>query len=137
MRWARTSRVRTYCDPFEGCWVDIDRPITLQEVADCLQRGEEKGHAPFAWSSGGGASDLAKRQRHIEKTAWFVRQGFQQPLELDVGIPSMGCYVSWYVQDGNHRLAAAIFRQETMGEDPWLPLSVSGSINHAKQLGLW
>jgi hypothetical protein len=138
IKWVRTSTVRQYCDPYQGCWPDLAKPISVKEVEQCLRAGAEKEHAPFRdWFANHRDDAAVNRQMHVEKIAWFARYGFQQPLEVDVGIPSMGCYVDWFVQDGNHRLAAAIFRQEHLGENPWLPLSVGGSVNYAKDLGLW
>jgi len=51
-------------------------------------------------------------------------------------VPSLGCHVSYIVDDGNHRLAAAIYRQHALNEGPWLPVALCGDTNHAKQLGL-
>lgn len=130
--------MRKHCDPFEGCWSDINKPLRLAEVELCLVSGTENAHSPFPvpWA----APKLPERQcrqRHAQKIAWFAKHGFTKPLEVDVGVPQLGCHVRWFVQDGNHRLASAIFRQEVLGEDPWLPLFVSGSVDYAKQLGLW
>ena len=140
MTWVRTSTLREYCDPFKGCWPELDKPLTIEEVQACLDKGKEQEHKPFElsdwWCKGPRASEIY-RSKHIQKVAWFARHGFQKPIDIDVGIPSMNCYVSWFVQDGNHRLAAAIFRQVTLQEDPWIPLSVAGSVNYAKELNLW
>jgi hypothetical protein len=39
-----------------------------------------------------------------------VVNGWAEPISIDVGVPSLGCVVAWPIVDGNHRLAAAIFR---------------------------
>lgn len=138
IQWVRTSTLRQYCDPFTGCWHDISKPLRIEEVEQCLLAGDEQQHAPFppAWAPRQ-LPEAQCRERHIQKIAWFARNGFTKPLEVDVGIPHMNCYVKWFVQDGNHRLAAGIVRLHLLGEDPWLPLSVGGSVDYAKQLGLW
>ena len=137
IRWVRTSLVRELCDPFEGCWQDLSTPMTMAEVEDVLRTGTEVMHLPFEQDFS--SSPLFRppsRRHHAEKIAWFARYGFQEPLDIDVGVPSEGCHVRWFVQDGNHRLAAGIVRQVLLGEDPWLPLEVSGSLDYAKDLGL-
>lgn len=51
---------------------------------------------------------------------------------MDVGIPDLNAYVSYMVQDGNHRLAGAIIRG-----DKTINVNISGSESYAKELGLW
>jgi hypothetical protein len=34
--------------------------------------------------------------------------GWTDAIEVDVGVPALRCHVDWPVQEGNHRLAAAI-----------------------------
>lgn len=77
------------------------------------------------------------RQTHARKVAWFVKNGFRQPLGIDVGVPWLGCHVRHIVQDGNHRLAAAIYRAKTLHEDPMLPFIIDGAVEYARELGLW
>jgi len=36
-----------------------------------------------------------------------------EPIWIDVGCEALGLYVSWIIQDGNHRLAAALYRGDT------------------------
>lgn len=64
---------------------------------------------------------------HAARIAWLVVNGWEDPIELDFGIPSLGH--SWYpLLDGHHRLAAAIFRQ-----DPWIPANCSGSMDEIER----
>lgn len=141
IQWVRTSHLREFCDPFAAvCWLGIATPVRLDDVRAALDAGSRaySGPAPEDTHARNGAAPwLRSRREHVRRIAWFVANGFQQPLSIDVGVPSLGCHVGWIVQDGNHRLAAGIFRQETMGEDPWLPLVVSGSIAYARECGLW
>lgn len=140
LQWVRTSVVAKYGDPFGGCWRDIDSRIRLEEIDECLAKGEERLHEPTSWAvllRLTPEQALQRRREHIQKIAWFVRNGFQEPLEVDVGVPFLGCHVEHKVQDGNHRLAAALYRSRRFSEDPWLPLSVAGDIAYAVRLGLW
>ena len=50
------------------------------------------------------------RQQHVQRVAWLVVNGWDDAISVDVGVPSLGYYVEWLVVDGNHRLAAAIYR---------------------------
>ena len=83
--------------------------------------------------------DLALRDRrfartpgtneHAARIAFLVQNLAHDPIEIDVGCPSLGCHAQWIVQDGNHRLAAAIYA----GRSNILAI-VSGSLEHARQL---
>ena len=66
---------------------------------------------------------------NIGRVAWFVVNGWNDAIEIDVGIPSMQCHVNWMVTDGNHRLAAAIYRK-----DRHILASVGGSLEYAMEL---
>lgn len=131
-----TSLLLNHCDPYEGCWPELDRPLTLRDVQRHLDRGVGELEPPFElrWTELPSQREL--RQKHARKVAWFVQNGFQKPLHIDVGVPSLGFYPAWLVTDGNHRLAAAVFRHREYGEDPLLPVSVCGSVDRAKVLGL-
>lgn len=54
--------------------------------------------------------------RHASRIAYLASVAEPlKPIDIDVGIPSMGCHVAWPILDGNHRLAAAFVRkQETI-----------------------
>lgn len=66
------SVIAQFCDPYKGCWLDINTPITLDEITDCLNRGEpaltDTEHQ--IWKPI--PSDA--RERHIRKIAWFVQR---------------------------------------------------------------
>jgi ParB-like chromosome segregation protein Spo0J len=50
---------------------------------------------------------------HIERVAWLAQHGWTDPIYLDVGCPALATPTWWPVQDGNHRLAAAILTGQT------------------------
>jgi len=47
---------------------------------------------------------------HAERIAYFTLQRDTVPIQIDVGIPSLGHYPSHLITDGNHRLGAAFYR---------------------------
>lgn len=137
LSWTPTTVLMAFCNPFNGCWIDLDAPLQVQDVVKALDEGREDCQAPFPlWTQLSQHSQPQLRRMHASKVAWFARHGFLQPIHVDVGVPSLGYYRSWLVEDGNHRLAAAVVRHTLLGEDPWLPLAISGSVEHARELGL-
>lgn len=133
----KASTLARYCDPFEGCWVELDEPLRLPDVDAALELGPPlKLAPPFRFRSWDPPSQEVLRARHAQKIAWFVLNGFSKPLEIDVGVPSLGVYSSYLVQDGNHRLAASLYRLRRWNEDAWLPVCVGGSLSYAVELGL-
>lgn len=130
------ENVVQYCDPFEGCWIELESPITKQEVLDCIAAGEAALVETPIWADiilrGEGRSPEDIRKNHIRKIAYFATNDIEKPISIDVGIPAMGCFVDHIVDDGNHRLAGAIIKgAKTIGA--W----VCGEIEHAKTLGLY
>ena len=67
---------------------------------------------------------------HVARIAWFVRKGWHDPIQIDVGCPGFpGHREIWPVTDGNHRLAAAAYRG-----DPEIALEWGGSVARARDL---
>lgn len=50
--------------------------------------------------------------RHAQRVAFFVVNPSHDPIGVDVGVPSVGAGTLWPIVDGNHRFAAAIYRQD-------------------------
>lgn len=129
------ARVVELFNPLEA-WPELHEPIGKEEVMACLERGEEAlSHTP-SWTElalGKVVLDESEvRRRHVAKIAYFVRHDIQQPIGLEVGIPSKGYFTDGLVDDGNHRLAGAWIRGlETISAQ------ISGEIAQAKKLGLW
>jgi hypothetical protein len=63
------------------------------------------------------------------RVAFFVKYGWSDPIEIDVGVPMLGCYLEWPVCDGNHRLAAAIYSGM-----PYIKAEISGQVDYAVSL---
>lgn len=70
-----------------------------------------------------------RRKDHIRRIAYLVVNRSKTSIELDVGIPELGYYGGWPIIDGNHRVVAAIFRNDKM-----IPVAICGSISHAREL---
>ena len=66
---------------------------------------------------------------HAGRIAYLVKNEAQDPIQIDVGVPSMNCHVEWFIQDGNHRLAAAIYAERTT-----IKADVGGQIDYAEEL---
>jgi hypothetical protein len=68
-------------------------------------------------------------EKHAARIAFLILNEDATPIEIDVGVPHMGCHVEWIIEDGNHRLAAAIFRK-----DEYIKANISGSTAYASEL---
>ena len=110
--------------PFKNhIWSEFKRPITLREVYECIKESDFESQ-PY---------DLARvswrRRDHIRRVAYFVVNPPDEPIAIDVGVPSLGCYVNWPVTDGHHRLGAAIYRG-----DEFIQVDLSGDLGYASEL---
>lgn len=87
--------------PFDvPIWRGLYDPITHDEIDDAIAEGLL--NEPIFASE----SQPYPREWHIERIAWFVENGWSQPIELDLN-------ALWPVVDGNHRFAAAIHRGDS------------------------
>lgn len=94
------------CNPFQdSCWIGLTKPITKIEIQKAISEGKIQNPDDCNQDT----KKTYKRSEHISRIAYFVENGWRKAISIDVGIPSMGCHVDWPVDDGNHRLAAAIF----------------------------
>jgi len=113
-------------------WDGITRPITRVEVRKALQNGNLLSptvvYDPLRPETLPG--NLSIRQFHIRRIAYLVTTSYViDPIEIDVGVPDLGCNPEWIITDGNHRLAAAFYRK-----DEFVPVSVSGDLEYAEEL---
>jgi len=115
------SVLAAICDPFENPWTG--EKFSVEDVRQAVSDGR------FLKSSWGASSAEWSRNDHIERVAYLVVSPDRTPVEIDVGIPSLGVYVAWPLTDGNHRLGAAVVRG-----DPHILAIVSGSVDHAERL---
>lgn len=95
-------------------------PVTEAMVRECLVDGLFRSK-PIRIDS--------PPHHHAQRIAYLVVNGWSDPIDIDVGVPSLHCYVDWIVQDGNHRLAAAMVRG-----DEEIAAEVSGCLQFASEL---
>lgn len=107
-------------DPFTACVWDIKKPVTEREIRKLVLKGE--------WVPPGRLNNDCSRINHMRRIAWFVINGWSDPIDLDVGIPVLGFWVGWGITDGNHRYVASIVRG-----DRSIPVSCSGQVSEWKQ----
>ncbi len=67
------------------------------------------------------------RQGQVERIAWLVVNGWEHPIEIDVGSHLGGGWPA--ITDGNHRTCAAIFARA-----PFIEASVSGCVSMIESL---
>lgn len=130
------AKLTEYCNPFTGCWMELENPITQEEVLHCIeQQQSELAHTPIWTDIVFGKITVSPeeiRMNHIKKIAYFATNDITNPISIDVGIPALNCFNNYLVDDGNHRLAGAIIKG-----DKTIKTRVSGALSHAKDLGLY
>jgi len=101
-----------------------EESVTITEIRDAIadKRFQAKPLVGAEWTA-------ELRNKHIERIAFLVVNGWEDPIEIDVGCPTFGCYVNHIVIDGNHRLAAAIFCNNKT-----IAANIGGQISHAEEL---
>lgn len=114
-------------------WRGVDRVVREEEVREAVARGDLRdahlGEGLYEDHKDRMTADEARalaRREHVARIAWFVVHGVDAPVEIDVGIPSVGFFVGGIVlDDGHHRLAAAAIRG-----DATIPVCPSGECDH-------
>ena len=107
------TRLLPHCHPFRSRPWGV--PVMPRDVREALATGR------LVATPGG--------DDHAGRIAWLMIHPSREPIEIDVGVPHLCCYVDWLVQDGNHRLAAALMRGE-----PTIMACVSGDLRAAHDL---
>lgn len=98
-------------------WFGVDNPITLEEVSSAIR---DKSFVYEHLGAGDSDSDIDGieektpceiRRLHIGRIAAFVQDMPEDAICIGVGMPSLGHDIgeNITVDDGNHRLAAAIY----------------------------
>lgn len=114
-----TVKVLELCNPLRmSPWVA--GRVTKTLVRECLKN---------RWLCPSPVGHNASADMHAGRIAFLVKNGWSDSIEIDVGIPSMRCYVDWPVLDGNHRLAAAYLR----GDDQ-ISAMIGGDLDYALEL---
>ncbi|WP_371436205.1 hypothetical protein [Polaromonas sp.] len=108
-----TMRLARHCNPFTNSpW---GTKVTRRDVQNALADRR--------------LVSLPDTDDHAGRIAYLVENEAEDAIEVDVGVPALNCYTSWLVQDGNHRLAAAIYANR-----PTIKASVGGQMDYAMEL---
>lgn len=94
-------------------WGGLEDVISIREVKERLAAGRSEGPLPKVPNKGfpyDAETDYEFRKYHVGRIAYLVKHPATDPISIDVGIPSLGMTVAWQIDDGNHRLSAAIVR---------------------------
>jgi hypothetical protein len=102
-------------------WNDGKRPIRKSEVTKAILGTI---NTPNASNHNGWF-----RKEHVARIAWLVMHREESPIEIDVGVPSMGFCPEFLIQDGYHRLAAAYYRG-----DETILANIAGDCKYAEKL---
>ncbi len=98
------KRLKQY-NPFKSTvWDGLKTPITKKEVQEAIRESNclETPLVPFSGT----------REQHVARIAFLATNLVDwqhRALLVDVGVPSLGFFPNWIIEDGNHRLAAAFY----------------------------
>jgi hypothetical protein len=95
------------------------RKITFKEINEFIRGNELRREASTANTT----------EQHIARIAYLVVNGWNDPIDIDVGVPSLSCHISHIVTDGNHRLWAAAVRG-----DEFIAAEISGCVDTIKEV---
>lgn len=110
------SRLKKICNPFEDSpW---ETSVSIDEVGLAIKNCDFVG----SW-------DSQNTGNHAGRIAYLAVSGWAYPVDIDVGCPVVNHYIDWIVQDGNHRVAAAIYLKKR-----YIKASVAGQMDYAKKL---
>lgn len=108
-----TIRLAKYCNPFGASPWGVR--VTRHDVRKALAEKRLVGTP--------GTDD------HAGRIAFLIENSWDDAIDIDVGIPAVGCLVPWYINDGNHRFAASLYSKETH-----ILAGVSGDLAFANRL---
>jgi hypothetical protein len=113
------------CNPFPSTPWGVQ--ITLDDIRKAVELRQFKD-APIARQLLFRQSPMA-RVLHIQRIAYLATFGWDDPIEIDVGVPSLGYCPDWIIVDGNHRYVSAICRQDKL-----IAAEIGGDIGFAEDL---
>jgi hypothetical protein len=117
-----------FCSPFDynvwGCGV-----VSITDIQRAIDDGQRLDHEQWAiLKNAAGANPLTVDQ-HAQRIAYLIDANWTQPIEIDVGVPRLGCTPSWIYEDGNHRLCAAVMRNDSA-----IQVNISGDVDYAESI---
>ena len=128
------DKVKELSNPF-GCWIELESPITIDEIKECIEKGEaELVETPlYSTYMRSELSPEEARKNHIRKIAFFALNENTKPISIDVGFPEYSNINGMYfLDDGNHRLAGRI-----VAGSKTIKAHVMGDVQYLKDLSLW
>lgn len=126
------EQLKSLCNPLSS-WAEQEKPLTEEEITKSDLEAL-LGETPL-WSEIdlNNTSEIEKnRARHIQKIKYFIENKHKKPIDIDVGIPDMGCVIDHIITDGNHRFSADVITKTKI-----VKAKIMGSESYAKELGLW
>lgn len=95
--------------------------ITKEDVQKCIAANTLLDHNT-TWH-------LDNYRENARRIAYLANVGWTDPISVDVGIPDAGFTPVWPIDDGNHRLAAAILQGR-----PYIEAHISGQTDIIEEL---
>lgn len=107
MMWVSVQLLADQFHPLiDPPWEEISSGINKKEIQAAIMRGQLEQLPPY-----NSMAPPETRQQHINRIAWYVVNGWGDSyITIDLNAP----FICWPVTDGNHRLAAAIYRGDDM-----------------------
>lgn len=103
--------------------------VTKARVKKAIAQGKFLDHEQWSKTVAESKNQLPNQQQHAERIAFLVHSGWNDNIQIDVGVPSLGFIPVWPYTDGNHRICAAIIRS-----DMTIDAEVSGDIDLASDI---
>ena len=106
-----------------------DYIFSRESIRSCLEKNLLESRP---WDSGEDpiqASEDFDPLYHSKRVAYLVVNPSLEPIAIDVGIPSLGFTPAYLIQDGCHRLAAAIY-----WGDPYIHVDYAGSEDYFREM---
>lgn len=82
-------------------WSTVEGEVTPELVLECFDKGELE---PRAIDAGYGKT----AHQHAARIAWLMANGWGDNIYVDLGVPGLYPADHWAIEDGNHRVYAAI-----------------------------
>jgi hypothetical protein len=127
------ATLQKYCDPFvEYVWDWDTKPMSRLAVKRCVNANRvtsEPYEPPLVWRMN---KPFRSRDWHNRRVAYLVLYPVPSPIVIDLQTyeyAKMAGLPAWMVQDGNHRLAAAIYRG-----DKYIEAEILGRVADARKL---
>jgi hypothetical protein len=113
----------SFCNPV-FLYVEAGNLETLRERV--AEANSSEGAIPYS-----AMVPIQKHEQynHFARIKWLMENGWQEPISIEVGIPSLGFVPEWMIDDGNHRTAAAML----MGRET-IEVEFSGSVAYFEEL---